>query len=887
MTDVTERERAQQGLKRQLDLEVLVTQVSSQLIDATGDTFVQAIGWSLERIGCALGADRSYLLRLSDDRQSLDMTHEWCAAGIPSFIDECQNLSLLRYRWWSERLAGWEPLLIPEVSALPAEAAAERTELERQGVRSIATVPMTRHGRVWGVLGLDAVTRARTWSNDAIRMLQVIGEAITGAFLRTDSEVRLAASENRYRHVTAMMSDVAYSCLEHPGEGFRIDWMTESVAALTGYSLDKVRDMGCWGCLVIAEDAGVFADKVSGLSPGTRADCELRLRRKDGAIRWLHATTECLADDTDVGARRLYGGLVDITEHKLREAEIARLALVVEQSPSIALLTDTSGTIQYVNARFCNTTGYRPQDVLGQSIDILRSANRTLDVDSAVWSTLGRGETWIGELENRKKSGESYWEYARIRPLRDQQGLITHYVKLAEDITDRKVLSEKVSYLVQFDPLTGLPNRTLMRERVEQALIAARHSARGLALLSIDLDDLRAVNDSLGHPAGDQLLRAVAQRWQPLLRDEDTLARFSGDNFIALATGMRRVEDASLLADRIRDALAQPIALGEQAIVVSCSIGIALYPDDADTAEELISHADTALHSAKIDGRGLHRFFTSALNAGFQEQFQLEQALRRGIDRGELLLHYQPRVDIVTGRIQGLEALVRWNHPDLGLIAPGRFIPIAESSGLILLVGPVVVRLACAQIAAWRAAGVPPVPMALNLSAAELYQEGLARRISELAMEIGVDPGLLELEVTESTAMRSIDQAVAVLSELRELGFALAIDDFGTGYASLSYLNRLPVQTLKIDRSFLAEIGSGHDGKAQAETIVKAIIGLGANLGLRVIAEGVETEAQRTFLVDHECREAQGFLFCRPEPAEQIEALLRSQLIVPRDDRVN
>ncbi len=887
MTDVTERERAQQGLKRQLDLEVLVTQVSSQLIDATGDTFEQAIGWSLERIGCALGADRSYLLRLSDDRQSLDMTHEWCAAGIPSFIDECQNLSLLRYRWWSERLAGWEPLLIPEVSALPAEAAAERTELERQGVRSIATVPMTRHGRVWGVLGLDAVTRARTWSNDAIRMLQVIGEAITGAFLRTDSEVRLAASENRYRHVTAMMSDVAYSCLEHPGEGFRIDWMTESVAALTGYSLDKVRDMGCWGCLVIAEDAGVFADKVSGLSPGTRADCELRLRRKDGAIRWLHATTECLADDTDVGARRLYGGLVDITEHKLREAEIARLALVVEQSPSIALLTDTSGTIQYVNARFCNTTGYRPQDVLGQSIDILRSANRTLDVDSAVWSTLGRGETWIGELENRKKSGESYWEYARIRPLRDQQGLITHYVKLAEDITDRKVLSEKVSYLVQFDPLTGLPNRTLMRERVEQALIAARHSARGLALLSIDLDDLRAVNDSLGHPAGDQLLRAVAQRWQPLLRDEDTLARFSGDNFIALATGMRRVEDASLLADRIRDALAQPIALGEQAIVVSCSIGIALYPDDADTAEELISHADTALHSAKIDGRGLHRFFTSALNAGFQEQFQLEQALRRGIDRGELLLHYQPRVDIVTGRIQGLEALVRWNHPDLGLIAPGRFIPIAESSGLILLVGPVVVRLACAQIAAWRAAGVPPVPMALNLSAAELYQEGLARRISELAMEIGVDPGLLELEVTESTAMRSIDQAVAVLSELRELGFALAIDDFGTGYASLSYLNRLPVQTLKIDRSFLAEIGSGHDGKAQAETIVKAIIGLGANLGLRVIAEGVETEAQRTFLVDHECREAQGFLFCRPEPAEQIEALLRSQLIVPRDDRVN
>jgi diguanylate cyclase (GGDEF)-like protein/PAS domain S-box-containing protein len=886
VTDVTERERARQDLKSQLDLHALLAQVSSRLIDAAGDTLEPAIDWSLERIGAALGAERSYLLRLSDDQAALGMTHEWCAAGIPPFIDECQALSLLRYPWWGERLAGRIPVLIPDVSALPAEAAAERAELERQGVRSAATVPMVRHGRVWGALGLDAVTRMRTWSNDAIRMLQVIGEVITGALLRTESEIRLAASENRYRRVTAMMSDVAYSCLEQPGEGFRIDWMTESVAALTGYSLDEVRDMGCWRCLVIDEDAEIFAAKVAGLSPGTRADCELRLRRKDGTIRWLRATTECLAEDSDPRIRRLYGGLVDITEYKLREAEIERLALVVEQSPSIALLTDTAGTIEYVNARFCSTTGYRPQEVLGQSVEILQSADRILDVDSEVCGTLRQGQTWIGELENRKKSGESYWEYAQITPLRDEHGQITHYVKLAEDISDRKALSEKVSYLVQFDPLTGLPNRTLMRERVEQALIAARHAERGLALLSIDLDDLRAVNDSLGHPAGDQLLRAVAQRWQPLLRDEDTLARFSGDNFIALATGLRRVEDASLLAERIRDALAQPIALGEQAIVVSCSIGIALYPDDADTAEALISHADTALHGAKIEGRGLHRFFTSALNDGLQEQFRLEQALRRGIDRRELLLHYQPRIDIVTGRIRGLEALVRWNHPDLGLIAPGRFIPIAESSGLILLVGPLVVRLACEQIAAWRSAGVPPVPVALNLSAAELYQDGFSRRISEIVLGIGVDPGLLELEVTESTAMRSIDQAVAVLSELRDLGFALAIDDFGTGYASLSYLNRLPVQTLKIDRSFLAEIGNGHGGTSQAETIVKAIIGLGANLGLQVTAEGVETEAQRAFLIDHGCREAQGFLFCRPQPAEHIETLLRRQVMVPQDQSI-
>ncbi|WP_296805506.1 EAL domain-containing protein [Thiocapsa sp.] len=886
VTDVTEREQAEQGLKRQLDLQALVAQVSSRFIDATADTLEPIVGWALERIGTVLEVDRCYLFRLAIDNASMDMSHEWCAAGIVPFIQEFQGIPLERFPWWAERLRTRTPISIPDVSALPVEAAAERAELERESVRSALSVPMSSHGRVWGALGIETVRQPHSWNADEIRMLQVIGDVVAGALLRTASEVGLAASENLYRRVTAMMSDVAYSCVELPGEAFRIDWMTDSVETLTGFSLGEVRDMGCWRCLLIDEDTGIFDDKVAGLAPGTRADCELRLRRRDGAIRWLRATTECVADDADPKLRRLYGGLVDVTEHKSREAEIERLALVVEQSPSIVVITDIAGTIEFVNARFCESTGYRPREVLGQPVDILRSATRTAEEDSVIWSALQHGEVWTGEFQNRKKSGEPYWEYAHITPLRNEQGLITHYVKLAEDISDRKALSQQVSYLARYDPLTGLPNRTLMRERIEQALIAARHSDRVLALLSIDLDDLRSVNDSLGHPAGDELLRAVAERWQPLLREEDTLARFSGDNFIVLATGLRRIEDASLLADRICDALRQPIDLGEQGVVVSCSIGIALYPEDATTSEELISHADTALHGAKMEGRGLHRFFTSALNENLQEQFRIEQALRRAIERHELLLHYQPRVDIVSGRIRGLEALVRWNHPELGLIPPGRFIPVAEASGLILFIGPIVVRLVCEQIAAWRRAGVPPVPVALNLSATELYQDGLAGRIAKTAAEVGIDPGLLEIEVTESAAMRSIDLAVKVLSELHDLGFSLAIDDFGTGYASLSYLNRLPVQTIKIDRSFLAEIGSGGLGESQAETIVKAIIGLGTNLGLQVIAEGVETEDQRTFLIAHGCREAQGYLFCRPGPADSIEAVLRGEIIESRTETV-
>ena len=881
VTDVTEREQAEQGLKRQLDLQALVAQLSSRFVDAAADTLEPIVGWALERIGTVLEGDRCYLFRLTIDNASMDMSHEWCAAGVAPLIQDFQGISLERFPWWAERLRNRTPISIPDVSALPHEAAAERAELERESVRSAMSVPMYSHGRVWGALGIETLRQQHNWNADEIRMLQVIGEVIAGTLIRTASEVGLAASENRYRRVTAIMSDVAYSCVERPGEGFRIDWMTDSIEALTGYTLAEVQDMGCWGGLPIDQDRGIFNDKVIGLVPGTMADCELRLRRKDGAIRWLRATTECVAEDTDPALRRLFGGLLDITEHKSREAEIERLALVVEQSPSIVLITDIAGTIEYVNARFCASTGYRPREVLGQPVDILRSATRSADEDSEIWSALQQGESWTGELQNRKKSGDPYWEYAHITPLRNEQDLVTHYVKLAEDISDRKALSQQVSYLARYDPLTGLPNRTSMRERVEQALLDARHSDKILALLSIDLDDLRSVNDSLGHPAGDQLLRVVAERWQPLLRDEDTLARFSGDNFIALATGLRRIEDASLLADRIREALSKPIILGEEGVVVSCSIGIALYPEDAGTAEELISHADTALHGAKREGRGLHRFFTSALNDDLREQFRTEQALHRAIERHELLLHYQPRVDIVTGRILGLEALVRWNHPELGLIPPGRFVPVAESSGLILIVGPIVVRLICEQIAAWRRAGVALVPIAFNLSATELYQEGLAGRISNIAAEVGVDPELLEIEVTESTAMRSIDQAVEVLSQLHNHGFTLAIDDFGTGFASLSYLSRLPVQTIKIDGSFLAEIGSGGPGESQAETIVKAIIGLGANLALHVIAEGVETEAQRTFLIKHGCREVQGYLFCRPGPADRIEALLRGGIIEP------
>lgn len=686
--------------------------------------------------------------------------------------------------------------------------------------------------------------------------------------------------EARYRQLTTIMSDVAYSCTETQDDGLVIDWMTGSIEALTGYTLNEVVAEKCWRFLVVPEDIELFTANITQLQPGTTSSCELRLRHRDGSVRWVRVTNECLTECYRTQVRRVYGGLVNITEQKQQLTQIQRLALVIEQSPSIILMTDLKGQIEYVNQCCCDTTGYNRQEMLGQSVNLLRADVTSSATEVGMWAELNAGLPWRGEFQNRKKSGEIYWEQARITPLRNEQGAISHFVKMAEDVSEKRALSAQLSYVTRYDPLTGLPNRTLMRERIDQALRDAAHGAYRLGLLSIDLDNLKFINDSLGHTTGDRLLQAVAQRLRTLLREDDVLARLGGDNFLLLVGHLRQVRDAASLAERIQIALDEPILVGDERAHITASTGIALYPEDASTTDALMSHADAALHIAKAEGRHTYRFYTATLNQQLVEQFHIEQALRLALERNELVLHYQPRVNMATGTILSLEALVRWNHPEWGLVPPGRFIPVAEATGLIIQIGPIVLRQACEQIQLWRAAGVPTVPVAVNLSANELYQENLAFQIQRIVKETGVFPVDLEFEVTESAAMHSIEQAVIILKRLREQGFSLSLDDFGTGYASLSYLNRLPMQALKIDRSFLADIAAADvmpDAQpTQSVTIVKAIIGLGANLGLHIIAEGVETEAQRQFLINHRCFVAQGYLFARPLPVAEITSLLES-----------
>jgi diguanylate cyclase (GGDEF)-like protein len=469
-----------------------------------------------------------------------------------------------------------------------------------------------------------------------------------------------------------------------------------------------------------------------------------------------------------------------------------------------------------------------------------------------------------------RRNGDIIWISENARAVFDDDGTLQSYEGTVEDVTDRKLYQARIEQQANYDTLTGLANRSLLQDRLEQALIAASSYHTRVAVAFVDLDRFKYINDSLGHHVGDELLRTMADRLESCVRDCDTVARLGGDEFVVLITGQTGVDLVRNIVERMLQSVTQPWVTEHGEFNVSCSIGVALYPSDGLDAQTLLKHADSAMYRAKESGRNNFQFFTRELNALMIERLAMESSLRRALERDQFMLEYQPRVDLKTGGIIGAEALIRWRLPEQGVVAPGRFIPLAEETGLIVPIGKWVLKAACAQNKAWQTAGLEPIIVSVNVSARQFRQDNLARTVAEVLEETGLEARYLEIELTESMVMHDAQQLVAMLGDLKRLGVQISVDDFGTGYSSLSYLKRFPVDRLKVDRSFVEHLATDSDDA----TIVRAIITLGHNLGLKVVAEGVEQPEQLNFLRLNHCDEAQGFIYCRPVDSDELATKL-------------
>jgi len=553
------------------------------------------------------------------------------------------------------------------------------------------------------------------------------------------------------------------------------------------------------------------------------------------------------------------------------DTTLRQAAAVFESTREGVVITDLAPRILTVNRAYTEITGYEEAEVLGRNPSLLKSGRQDAAFYQTLWASVREAGYWQGEIWNRRKNGELYPQLLTISTVYDSEGLPSHYVGVMTDISQLKQSEARLEHLAHYDPLTDLPNRLLIQSRLEHALERAERQRQQVAVLFLDLDRFKNVNDSLGHPVGDELLEALARRLSERLREGDTLGRLGGDEFLVVLENLEHPEDAAAVAQTLIQLLERPFTLPSgHEVYVGASIGISLYPNDGASVTELIKYADVAMYQAKEQGRNTTRFYTPTLTVAANERLDMEARLRRALAKGEFVLHYQPQLATQSGALIGCEALVRWNSPEEGMISPARFIPLAEETGLIVPLGEWVLRTACTQAKTWLDAGMPPLLMSVNLSGRQLQQRDVVQRVAAILEETGLPADHLKLELTESMIMGHGEQAVELLHALKALGLYLSIDDFGTGYSSLAYLKRFPIDELKIDQGFVRDIP--HD--LNDTEIAAAIIALARNLNLKVMAEGVETREQLDFLTRQGCHAYQGYLFSRPVPADEFVRLI-------------
>ncbi|WP_432822486.1 sensor domain-containing protein [Trichloromonas sp.] len=575
--------------------------------------------------------------------------------------------------------------------------------------------------------------------------------------------------------------------------------------------------------------------------------------------------------------KRKCGGILNEAYLRLQESE-KRYRDLYHKTPVMLHSIDPNGCLLTVSDLWLKTLGYHRVEVIGRRLtEFMSRRSRQLVEDIHLPEFFKTGDVPNVAYQMVAKDGRPIDVLLSAVAERDSQGAIISSLAVLIDVTERKRAEDKVHRLAYYDTLTGLPNRTLFQDRLSRELMRAQRENSTLEVMFLDLDQFKGINDTLGHGAGDALLQSVAGRLQKCLRDVDTVARFGGDEFVILLAGLDDEQDPSIFARRILDAIASPVTIDEKELFTTASIGIAVYPTDGTDAETMLRKADIAMYEAKELGRNTYQFFSAELNSKTLERLQLETSLRQALARNELFLSYQPQLDLNSGEIIGIEALLRWCHPEKGLVPPEYFIPVAEETGMIIPIGEFVLRTACAQAKSWQTLGLPPTRIAVNVSARQFKQHDFVDRVETILNETGLQPDLLELELTESTVMENVQSTIMTLTDLKIRGVRLAIDDFGTGHSSLVYLKHFPIDRIKIAQEFVRDIPKDPDNEA----IIGAIIAMAESLNLKVIAEGVESKEQLSFLHNRRCNEMQGFYFARPLTPDHLADLLTRKASQP------
>jgi len=538
------------------------------------------------------------------------------------------------------------------------------------------------------------------------------------------------------------------------------------------------------------------------------------------------------------------------------------------------VITDPETRIIAINPAFSSITGYTAEEVIGNTPSILSSGRHDKEFYRRMWETIELTGQWRGEIWNKRKNKDIYPQWLTINVVRDAENRLLNYIATISDITERKQIEDRLRNLAHYDTLTGLPNRELFNMRLNEAITRTRQKNTGLALLFIDLDRFKTINDSLGHDAGDELLRQIGMRLKQSVRESDITARLGGDEFTVILENITESQKAQIVAQKIIHALSQPVNVQRHQIFITPSVGIAFHPSDATETQDLIKNAYRAMYTAKREGRHTFKFYSPGMNATALERLTLETQLRLALEKNQFILHYQPQIDLQTGSVIGVEALVRWNHPELGLVPPNQFIPLLEETNLILPVGEWVLRTGCRQLGEWHKLGLYPLRLAINISVRQYRLDHLVPLLDSIIAETQVDPTCLELEITESVMIENLEATLQIFEAFRKRGIRISIDDFGTGYSSLSYLQRLPIDALKIDRSFIQNIHASSSDMA----ITKAIISLAHSLGIKVIAEGIENSRHLHFLKEERCEEGQGFFINEAMPAMALTDWLLNRM---------